>query len=51
MYGEFDNFKLDESHVIPALIRRFYEAKILNKRKVKIWDLEKQLETSFMQEM
>lgn len=37
MYGEFDNFKLDESHVIPALIRRFYEAKILNKRKVKIW--------------
>ena len=37
MYGEFDNFKLDESHVIPALIRRFYEAKILNKQKVKIW--------------
>src|SRR5690348_15799414 len=25
MYGEYDNFKTTESHVIPATIRRFYE--------------------------
>ena len=27
MYGEFDNFRNEESHVIPALIRKFFEAK------------------------
>jgi len=37
MYGEFDNFRKEESHVIPALIRRFYEAKIRNKKYVEIW--------------
>ena len=26
MYGEFDNFRESESHVVPALIRRFFEA-------------------------
>ena len=37
LYGEYDNFNLKESHVIPALVRKFYES-ILNKRKeVNIW--------------
>jgi GDP-L-fucose synthase len=27
MYGEYDNFTLEHSHVIPALIRKFFEAK------------------------
>jgi GDP-L-fucose synthase len=27
MYGEYDNFRPAESHVVPALIRRFHEAK------------------------
>jgi GDP-L-fucose synthase len=27
MYGEYDNFRVNESHVVPALIRRFWEAK------------------------
>lgn len=27
LYGEFDNFRLRESHVVPALIRRFWEAR------------------------
>ena len=27
MYGEFDNFRANESHVVPGLIRRYYEAK------------------------
>ena len=37
MYGEYDNYLKDESHVIPALIRRFYEAKKKKIKKVKIW--------------
>lgn len=37
MYGEFDNFKTTESHVIPATIRRFYEAKMNNVPKVVMW--------------
>jgi len=37
MYGEFDNFRLKESHVVPALIRRFYEAKISGAREVVCW--------------
>ena len=37
LYGEYDNFNLKESHVIPALVRKFYES-VLNKRKeVNIW--------------
>jgi GDP-L-fucose synthase len=30
LYGEFDNFSLDSSHVLPAMIRKFHEAKINN---------------------
>ena len=37
MYGEYDNFKIDESHVIPALIRRFFEAKRSQSKEVVIW--------------
>jgi len=37
MYGEYDNFKTSESHVIPATIRRFYEAKMNNVDKVVMW--------------
>ena len=28
LYGEYDNFDLEQSHVIPAIIRKIYEAKI-----------------------
>ncbi len=27
MYGEYDNYTMEHSHVIPAMIRKFYEAK------------------------
>lgn len=37
MYGEYDNFKNGESHVIPALLRRYHEAKINNKDEVVMW--------------
>lgn len=36
LYGENDNFDLDNSHVIPAIIRKIYEAKINNKN-VELW--------------
>lgn len=37
LYGIEDNYDLDAGHVIPALIRKFYEAKIRNDEKVSIW--------------
>lgn len=37
LYGPGDNFDPKSSHVIPALIRRFTEAKNKNKKKVEIW--------------
>ena len=37
LYGIGDNFTLENSHVIPALIRRFHEAKIINASDVTIW--------------
>lgn len=37
LYGPYDNFDLNNSHVLPALIRRFHEAKIKNEKKVMIW--------------
>ncbi len=37
LYGINDNFDLDTSHVLPALIRKCHEAKIHNKPEVEIW--------------
>ena len=37
LYGPNDNFKEDTSHVIAALIRRFYEAKKNNEKEVTVW--------------
>ncbi len=37
LYGPGDNFDLDHSHVIPALIRKIYEAKAGNIPDVEIW--------------
>lgn len=37
LYGPGDNYHPENSHVIPALIRRFHEAKIHNKPEVVIW--------------
>jgi GDP-L-fucose synthase len=37
LYGPGDNYHPENSHVIPALIRRFHEAKINGKASVKIW--------------
>lgn len=37
LYGINDNFHPDNSHVIPALMRRFHEAKIKNQSEVIVW--------------
>ncbi|WP_286281404.1 GDP-L-fucose synthase family protein [Polynucleobacter sp. HIN8] len=37
LYGPEDNYHPENSHVIPALIRRFHEAKITNSPEVMIW--------------
>jgi GDP-L-fucose synthase len=37
LYGPGDNFHPENSHVIPALLRRFHEAKAANANSVTIW--------------
>ena len=37
LYGPNDNFDLQSSHVLPALIRKFHEAKINNQPTVEVW--------------
>lgn len=37
LYGPGDNYHLENSHVIPALIRRFHEAKLANAPCVVVW--------------
>lgn len=37
LYGPNDNFDLKNSHVLPALIRKFHEAKVNNSNAVEVW--------------
>lgn len=37
LYGQGDNYHLQNSHVIPAMIRKFHEAKVSNSPYVDIW--------------
>ena len=43
LYGPNDNFNLETSHVLPALLRKFHEAKQCNKNTVEIWGSGKPL--------
>jgi GDP-L-fucose synthase len=43
LYGPNDNYDLEKSHVIPALIRKFHEAKINNSQTVEVWGSGKPL--------
>jgi GDP-L-fucose synthase len=43
LYGYGDNYHPENSHVLPALLRRFHEAKIENKQEVAIWGSGKPL--------
>ena len=37
LYGPNDNFDLETSHVLPALLRKMHEAKLNSEQKVEIW--------------
>jgi GDP-L-fucose synthase len=37
LYGPYDNYHPEHSHVIPALLRRFHEAKVNGERTVTVW--------------
>lgn len=37
LYGPNDNYDLENSHVLPAMIRKFHEAKLSGKESVEIW--------------
>ena len=37
LYGPNDNFDLQSSHVLPALIRKFHEAKVNHQPTVEVW--------------
>ncbi len=37
LYGPGDNFDLQDSHVIPALLRKFHEAKVHGSKSVEVW--------------
>jgi GDP-L-fucose synthase len=37
LYGPYDNFDLETSHVIPSLIRRFHDAKTNNSKSLSLW--------------
>jgi GDP-L-fucose synthase len=37
LYGPYDNFSGENSHVMPALIRRFHEAKVNNAKEIVVW--------------
>jgi GDP-L-fucose synthase len=37
LYGPGDNFDLSSSHVLPAMIRKFHDAKLAGRQQVEIW--------------
>ena len=43
LYGPGDNFDLESSHVLPALLRRFHEAKLSGAESVTLWGTGKAL--------
>lgn len=37
LYGQGDNYDLETSHVLPALLRKFHDAKMLKSKNVELW--------------
>ena len=48
LYGRGDNYHPENSHVVPALIRRFHEAKVNNANEVIVWGQENQSVNSYI---
>ena len=52
LYGPNDNFDVETSHVLPALIRKFHEAKFKGQKEVEIWGTGKpQREFLFVEDL
>jgi GDP-L-fucose synthase len=52
LYGPNDNFDLEKSHVLPALIKKFHEAKYKGQKEVGIWGTGKpQREFLFVEDL
>ena len=49
LYGVGDNYNLQTSHVIPALINKFFSAKVKNQKKVTCWGTGKPYREFFIQ--
>ena len=47
LYGPGDNFDLRNSHVLPALMRKFHEAKVANAATVTCWGTGKVMPVSY----
>ena len=45
LYGPNDNYDLKTSHVLPAMIRKFHEAKLNDNAPVKLWGTVLQCES------
>src|ERR1700748_640319 len=50
LFGPYDHFSLRDSHVVPAMIRKFYEAKLNNESNVKLWGSGKATRELFFSE-
>ena len=37
LFGQNDNYDLKNSHVLPALLRKFHDAKVNNQHEVTLW--------------
>jgi len=37
LYGEYDNFRTEESHVVPAMVRRYFETKQRGEKSITMW--------------
>lgn len=51
LYGPYDNFSGENSHVMPALIRRFHEAKVNNAKEIVVWEVEHHVENFYIQKI
>lgn len=48
LYGPFDNFDLETSHVLPAMIRKFEDAKSNDNAPVALWGSGKPMREIFV---
>lgn len=48
LYGRGDNYDLESSHVLPALLRKFHDARVSGRREVPVWGRERRCGNFFI---